>query len=264
MERAEEGPRIGIPTGQLVKNAIPRVAVPRTYVRAVEGAGGLPLLLPLTADPELIGPMLDAVDGLLLAGGGDVDPQLYGEEPLPGLGQVDPERDLFEVALVKEALRRDLPVLGLCRGAQVINVAAGGTLYQDIPSQVQRALQHDQQAPRWHPTHEVRLEEETTLARIFNCPSLRVNSFHHQSVKMVTPDFRVSAKARDAVVEGIESREHRFVVGVQWHPECMVERFPVQRLLFSALVQAARDRVRGRAAGRAPVTAVAAGGGATR
>jgi len=233
-------PVIGITCSHFTTKGVVRVGMTRDYVRAVELGGGLPVLVPVLDAEEAVSALLDVLDGLVLAGGGDLDPQRFGEEPLPQLGEVDPERDAFELALARLAMERDMPVLGICRGMQVLNVAAGGTLYQDIPSQVPRALLHDQTAPRWYPCHEVRIEEETQLAAILGAPSLRVNSFHHQAVKVVAPQFRVSAKAKDAVVEGIESRENRFVLGVQWHPECMVERYPAQRQLFAALVQQAR------------------------
>ena len=238
---ASERPVIGISCAHFAtKDGVVRVGMTRDYVHAVALAGGLPVLLPVLDGDAAIRGLLDVVQAVLLAGGGDLDPQRFGEEPLPQLGQVDPERDAFELTLARLALERDMPVLGICRGIQVLNVAAGGTLYQDIATQVPRALMHDQRAPRWYPCHEVRVEEETLLASIFGAETVRVNSFHHQSVKVVAPPFRVSAKARDSVVEAIESREHRFVVGVQWHPECMVERYPAQRQLFVALVEAAR------------------------
>lgn len=236
-----ERPLVGIACGQFsTGNGTSRVGVNREYVQAIEGAGAVPVLLPLVESEELVEQLLGNLNGLLLAGGGDVDPMRFGEDPIPGLGEVDPERDDFELALVKAALQRDMPVLGICRGIQVLNVAAGGTLYQDIQCQVPRAIQHNQRAPRWYPSHEVRLDGDTLLASIYQADSLRVNSFHHQAVKVAAPVFRVSAKAKDAVVEGIESREHRFVVGVQWHPESMVDRYPAQRLLFAAFVKAAR------------------------
>lgn len=241
MEAGGERPVVGIACGQFVTpGGVARTGVAREYIRAIEAAGGLPLLLPLVEAEELLSETLERLQGLLLVGGGDVDPQRFGEEPVSGLGEIDPERDAFEIGLARLALERDMPVLGICRGIQVLNVSAGGTLYQDIPSQVPRAIKHQQDAPRWYPCHEVRLESESRLATIFQADCLRVNSFHHQSVKVAAPIFRVSAKARDAVVEGIESREHRFVVGVQWHPESMVERYPIQRLLFAAFIKAAR------------------------
>lgn len=221
------------------------------YVRAVERAGALPVLLPpLASGGEAASAFLRLVDGLLLAGGGDVDPQYFEEEPVAQLGQVDPERDLLELALAREALAERVPVLGICRGIQVLNVAAGGSLYQDIPSQVRGAFQHYQRAPRWHGTHTVHLEPGSQVARILGVEELRVNSFHHQSVKMVAPGFRVSAKSRDTVVEAIESKAHPFALGVQWHPEGMIDRQPAALRLFRALVEAAAEARLTRAAAR--------------
>lgn len=242
MEGGEgERPLIGIVAGQeRDREGAARLTLPRAYTAAVEMAGGAPVVLPLVDDLRLAEIYLGALDGLLLAGGGDVDPARFGEDPLPELGRVDPERDALEIALARRALELDLPVLGICRGIQVLNVAVGGTLYQDLEAQVPHSLQHQQTAPRWYPIHEVRLEPESLLARIYQTESLRVNSFHHQAVRVVGQPFRVAAKSKDAVIEAVESRAHAFAVGVQWHPECMVERYPVQRLLFTAFVKAAR------------------------
>ncbi|MEW6048326.1 MAG: gamma-glutamyl-gamma-aminobutyrate hydrolase family protein [Bacillota bacterium] len=238
-----ERPIIGIPAGQwaTAENVV-RQGIPREYVRALEAAGAVPVIIPVPEQPQLAFSYLKGLDGLLLAGGGDVDPARFGEEPLPQLRKVDPERDAMEIALTEKALEMDLPVLGICRGIQVLNVAAGGTLYQDLPSQVPHVLQHDQNAPRWYPCHEVRLEPDSMVAGILQTDTLRVNSFHHQAVRVVAPPFRVAAKAKDSVIESIESRDHTFVIGVQWHPECMVERYPVQRLIFGAFAKAARAR----------------------
>ncbi|WP_324668175.1 gamma-glutamyl-gamma-aminobutyrate hydrolase family protein [Geochorda subterranea] len=247
MEPAEgQRPLIGIVSGQeRDREGAARLVLPRAYASAVEMAGGAPVLIPLVEDTRLAESYLEALDGLLLAGGGDVDPARFGEDPSPHLGSVDPERDALELALARRALELDLPILGICRGMQVLNVAAGGSLYQDIGAQVPHPLQHRQSAPRWYPIHEVRLEPESLVGRILQVESVRVNSFHHQAVRTVAPPFRVAAKSKDAVVEAVESRAHAFAVGVQWHPECMVERYPVQRLLFTAFVKAARGaRVR--------------------
>lgn len=264
MESADgERPLIGIVAGQhSTREGVVRLGLPRAYVSALEMAGGVPVIIPLVEDTRLADTYLQPLDGLLLAGGGDVDPARFGEEPIPQLGSVDPERDALEIALAEKALAADLPVLGICRGIQVLNVAAGGTLYQDLPSQVPHALKHDQSAPRWYPCHDVRLEPDSMLARLFQAETLRVNSFHHQAVRVVAQPFRVAAKAKDAVIEAMESRAHTFVVGVQWHPECMVERYPVQRLLFTAFVKAAkaaRARRAGRQEARSPVAAAARG-----
>lgn len=211
---------------------------PVEYVRAVEKAGGLPVLLPLSADQEVWEGLLDRIAGLLLPGGVDLDPLYWGEEPLPGAGEIHPDRDRMEIFLTRAALERDMPLLGICRGCQVLAVAAGGSLFQDLGSQVKGSLKHDQQAPVWYPTHSARLHPGTRLAELLGS-EIRVNSFHHQSVKNPPRDFFASAKAPDGVIEGIESLAHRFALGVQWHPECMWDQDFNYDALFSAFVTAA-------------------------
>ena len=210
------------------------------YVRSVEAAGGLPLVL-APGRPEDAADLLDHVEGLLLTGGADIDPRAYGEAPHPALGPVFPERDGFEIALVREALRRDLPVLAICRGQQVLNVATGGTLIQDIPSQVPGAGAHDPDVERWQTCHDVEILPGTRLREILGTERVAVNSFHHQAVRRLGEDLVLSARGADGVVEGVEMRRdrRRFVVGVQWHPESFWDRSPSFRPLFEALVQAA-------------------------
>jgi len=232
-------PVIGITCAHDSDSTPDRWFVRTPYIRAVLAAGGVPLLIGPTGEPELMEPVLARVDGLLVTGGADVAPALYGQEPLPGLGKVDPEWDALDVTAARLALARDLPVLGICRGVQVLNVAAGGTLYQDIPNQVSGALSHSQTAPRHEPTHPVTLLPGSRLHRLLGETAVAVNSFHHQSVLAVAPGFQVSAHAPDGVIEGIESTTHRFALGVQWHPELLVEGHPVQRRLFAGLVAAA-------------------------
>lgn len=218
-----------------------RFYLSRHYVRAVELAGGVPVVLPALATDEGVEGLLAAVDGLLLAGGGDLDPYYFGEEPLPATGEIAPERDRFELALTREALRRGVPVLGICRGLQVLNVAAGGTLYQDVAQAVARPLKHYQQAPRWYATHGLVVASGSRMADIMGAGYRRVNSFHHQAVARVAPGFRATAWAPDGVVEAVEATGRGFALGVQFHPEGMAERDPGCLALFVALVKAARD-----------------------
>jgi putative glutamine amidotransferase len=210
------------------------------YARAVEKAGAVPVLLPLS-DPARVPALLDEVDGLMLTGGSDIDPALYGETTHPTTKGVR-ERDDFEIALTHEALRRDLPLLAICRGQQVLNVALGGTLVQDIPSQLPTAGAHRlQDVPRWQSAHEVSVLPGTRLREILGRDVLAVNSFHHQSVKDLGRDLRVAARARtDDVIEGIELPGRRFAVGVQWHPEAMWNQTPDHQELFRAFTEAAR------------------------
>jgi putative glutamine amidotransferase len=210
------------------------------YVRSVEAAGGLPLVL-APGRPEDAPDLLDHVRGLLLTGGADVDPGLYGDAPHPRLGAVFRDRDLFELSLCAEALRRDLPVLAICRGHQVLNVATGGTLVQDIPSEVEGALPHDPDVERWQTAHEVEILPETRLREILGTARVEVNSFHHQSVKRLGREMVLSARSHDGVVEGIEMPRgaKRFVIGVQWHPESFWDHPPGFGRLFEAFVAAA-------------------------
>jgi len=203
------------------------------YVRAVEKAGGLPLVLA----PVL----LDHLDGLLLTGGADLDPVLYGEPPHETVTRVIPERDALEIALSREALRRDMPLFAICRGHQVLNVATGGTLVQDLPSQWKGAVNHDPEVERWSPAHDVRILPGTRLREILGEERVAVNSFHHQAVKEPGRGTVVSAYSEgDDVVEAIEVPGRRLAVGVQWHPEAFWDKDGRFQPLFEALVKASR------------------------
>jgi putative glutamine amidotransferase len=235
-------PLIGLTCGDGADAASEDVGLPGTYARSIYRAGGIPVLIPPARDEageEAVAEVLDRVDGLLIPGGVDVDPSYFGEAPHPGLGRVSPDRDALEIPLLRAALRRGTPILAICRGIQVLNVAAGGSLYQDLAQQVPGAIQHRQNAPRWHASHLVTLAGDSRLAGILGGESAAVNSFHHQAVKRLAPGFVVSAAAPDGVIEAIECPDHPFCLGVQWHPEGMWQRQPVMLELFSALVRAA-------------------------
>ncbi|MDA8334232.1 MAG: gamma-glutamyl-gamma-aminobutyrate hydrolase family protein [Peptococcaceae bacterium] len=212
-----------------------RAFLARQYIRAVEAAGGLPVLIG-PVDADLFFPLASRLGGLLLPGGGDVDPVHFGQEPQRGLGSVAAVQDALELGLTLRMKEMGKPVLGICRGAQVINVALGGTLYQDIGDQVDGALKHFQDAPRPYPTHGIEVEEGTRLAALLGPGGRRVNSFHHQAVARPAPGLTVSAFAADGVVEGIEDEEGRFL-GVQCHPEWLWEQEPCFLALFRWLVQ---------------------------
>jgi putative glutamine amidotransferase len=207
------------------------------YLRSVEAAGGVPVAL-MTAPPLEAPPLLDGVQALLLTGGSDVDPALYGEAPHPRLGPVFRDRDDFELALVREALERDLPILGICRGHQVLNVATGGTLLQDIPSDLVGGEVHDSERERWQRSHDVRILPGTRLRELLGEDTVAVNSFHHQAVKDLGRGLRVSAvSGKNGVVEGIEAEASRFVLGVQWHPESFWNQAEDFGALFEGLVR---------------------------
>jgi putative glutamine amidotransferase len=208
----------------------------RDYLRSVEAAGGLPLVL-APGRPSDAPALMDRVQGVLFTGGSDVDPSLYGEAPHPRLGDVFRDRDEFELALCREALDRDLPILGICRGHQVLNVATGGTLIQDIPSDVTGGEVHDSERERWERSHDVRILPGTRLRELLGEDRVAVNSFHHQAVKDLGRGLRVSAvSGEDDVIEGIEGESSRFVLGVQWHPESFWNQPDGFGGLFEALV----------------------------
>ncbi len=215
----------------------------RQYVEAVTRAGGLPLLLPTTPDVA-IDELAQSIDGILLSGGGDIDPHWFGEEPHVRNGSIDPIADTFEIHLCRSFLAAERPIFGICRGVQVLNVAAGGDIYQDLGEQTGSTLQHAQKAPDWHATHQVTVNEKSSLARILGTTRMRVNSFHHQGIRTIAPHFRVAAKAGDGLVEAIEKPGVPFTLGVQWHPERTFTKSPPELALFQAFVQACSDVTR--------------------
>ncbi|MHB8945448.1 MAG: gamma-glutamyl-gamma-aminobutyrate hydrolase family protein [Bacillota bacterium] len=231
------GPIIGVNTAQDFE-LVTRNVLSTEYTRGVERGGGVPVIIPLLDSMDVARELIGALDGLLITGGPDLDPVAFGETPHQQLGKVAPERDLVELTLTRLALERGLPVLGICRGIQVLNVAAGGTLIQDIPAQTKAAIKHYQEAPRWYGTHAIK-SRPGRFADFMGVEELRVNSFHHQAVKDVAAGFVVTAEAPDGIIEAIESTKHPFAVGLQVHPECMWGRDPVFERPFKALVEAA-------------------------
>lgn len=212
------------------------------YLRAVETAGGLPLVL-APGRPEDAADLLDRVQGLVLTGGSDIDPSLYGETRHEQVTQVFRERDDFELALCRLALERDLPLLAICRGCQVLNVASGGTLVQDIPFQLSGAVNHDPERERWEAAHDVTVLPGTKLRAILGRERVAVNSFHHQAVKQIGRALAVSARSiEDGVVEAIEAPDRSFALGVQWHPESFWNRDESFQSLFEALVRHGQGR----------------------
>jgi len=207
------------------------------YYQAVEEAGGLPVLVPILKERESLHRLIDLLDGMIFSGGVDIDPHHYNEEPHPSLGQITPERDELEITLCRILYEMRKPIFGICRGIQLINVALGGTLYQDIKTQLPKVLKHYQEAPAHSPTHEVLIEKDSLLFSIVKRESLRVNSFHHQAVKDVAAALRIVARAQDGVVEAVESNNDRFVLAVQWHPERMFKRYREHFELFRRFVE---------------------------
>lgn len=215
-----------------------------SYINAIVAAGGIPLLIPLGLDEDSLLAILKRVDGLLLPGGGDVEPGRYGGRPHPTMWGISPERDQTELAIARHAVDLHKPMFAICRGVQVFNVAMGGTLWEDVKSLFPGAIEHryDLQ-PRSYLAHTVYLKPGSVLARCTGRSELRVNSLHHQAIKDLAPGLTVTATAPDGLIEGVEVGEHPFAVGVQWHPENLIEDNPEMLGLFRGLVEAAADPV---------------------
>jgi putative glutamine amidotransferase len=239
-------PLIGITTSVTVGQTPERAYVNGTYIRAVQAAGGIPLLLTPHFTPAVQTALWQRLDGLVLTGGGDIDPARFGEARHPAVDDVSPARDELELGLTRRAIADDVPLFAICRGMQVLNVALGGTLVQDIPSEWPNALVHTQKAPRHEATHPVKvMGEGTRLGRVLGSPEVAVNSMHHQAIKRLGEGLREVAWAPDGVIEGVEMPgDERFVLGVQWHPEELAGHDQAARKLFDAVVDAARDRGR--------------------
>jgi putative glutamine amidotransferase len=244
-------PLIGIPTRSLTlpDDTLLRYAGLATYIRAIEIAGGAPLLIPLGLGEATLRAIFNRLDGLLMQGGVDVHPQEYGEPVQDYCGEIDPARDTIELELLRWAFAENKPTLGICRGIQMMNVAAGGSLYQDIPAQLQSPLKH--QHVKGNPydflAHNIELEPTSRLARALGATKIKVNSLHHQSLKRLAPGFHVVARAPDGVIEGIESDNQHFAVGVQFHPEWMIDADTRMIGVFKAFVQAVEEAVRSHA-----------------
>jgi putative glutamine amidotransferase len=213
----------------------------RNYASAIQAAGGWPIIIPTLHPAHYVELLAERLDGLVLAGGVDIDPLEYGQPPHSGLGTVDKDRDALELELARFAASKGLPTLGICRGAQVVNVALGGTLYQDIPSQMNKDIAHKQSEPRHRVSHAVRLEPATRLHRLIGRDEIMVNSGHHQAVCDVAPDLIVSARSLDDMVEAVELPDHPFFLAVQWHPEGTAHLDEPSARLFSGLVTAAKS-----------------------
>jgi len=209
------------------------------YMQAVIWSGGLPFIIPIGNEAD-IAQIVGLLDGLLLTGGNDIDPILFNEEPHTHLGEVSPSRDLFEIELARQMLAADRPILGICRGLQLLNVAVGGTLYQDLHQQNEGSmLQHLQKSPSTHPSHFVQLAKGSLLAEIAGSERIQVNSFHHQALKDVPSVFKVTGSTSDGIIEAVESVGENFVLGVQWHPELLATKGDaVSRRIFDRFVGA--------------------------
>ncbi len=228
-------------------NSESTICLPRRYCRAVEHNDGMPILLPFTRSRALMRQYIGRLDGLLISGGAfDIHPSYYGERPIKEIGAIKEERTEFELEMTRLALKRDLPLLGICGGAQAINVVLGGSLYQDIATQAPHANQHEQGAKKEIGGHKVIIARGTRLEKILRRRTLEVNTTHHQAVKKIGNGLVVNATAEDGLIEGIESLRHSFVLGVQWHPEVLAPKHVAQHRIFSFFIDSCRRAHRAR------------------
>jgi putative glutamine amidotransferase len=241
-------PIIGIPTQTLdeIPDELPKSWVmSQQYVRVLVAAGALPWIVPLIQnDPATLRGIYDRLDGVFLPGGVDLHPSAYNERPSQRLGRTDPDRDEIELALTRWALEEGKPLFAVCRGIQIVNVAAGGTVHQDLATQLPGAIKHDYfpvrgQYSRDLLVHNVEVSPGSRLASLLGTPTVRVNSMHHQGIKQLAPGLRPTAFAPDGLIEGLESPNGQFLLAVQWHPEALVERDARMYRLFTEFIQAA-------------------------
>ena len=237
-------PRIGLTTFDAPQPEAVRVSLSGHYTRSVREGGGIPFPIPVLEcrNDETAGEYIANIDGLLFTGGEDIDPFFYSQEPVPGIRVFDEVRDSWELALFSAAMKKGIPVLGICRGHQLINVAMGGTLYQDLRTQRPDANDHSPVGfPMDRLYHSLALAEGSLLHRIFTQRTIRANSFHHQAIDKLAPGLAASAFAPDGLIEGFESKERGgFIAGVQFHPESLTLRFPEFLGIFREFVEACR------------------------
>ena len=237
-------PLVGLPTLAIPPGLKPpRYGINQSYVRALTAAGCAPVLIPILDDDERLRAIYERLDGIVFPGGADIAPGEYHEEPIGDLNVVEAARDRTELTLARWAFADDLPTLGICRGQQVLNVALGGSLWQDLRDQGVTDVEHSDADGRARSalTHRVRLDPDSRLAQLIDETDIEVNSLHHQAIKTIAPELRVTGKSDDGVIEAVESSERRFLIAVQWHPEEIDELGWVRRL-FQGFAKAASTR----------------------
>lgn len=211
------------------------------YIDALFRLGGVPVMLPPTTEKAVLQDLISRCDGIIFVGGDDIDPTHYGEERLPACGTPVPLRDQSELLALEIAGALDLPILGICRGEQLINVGFGGSLYQDFPSQCPSPILHEQTLPHGVPTHKVKIDKNSPLYEVLGVEELVTNSYHHQGIKDPAPGMKIMAQAEDGVVEAFYFPEKRFVWGIQWHPESSLRHDDYSIKIFEAFLQAAKQ-----------------------
>lgn len=210
------------------------------YIKAIELAGGLPVLLPYVEDSKVIEQFVELCDGFFFTGGADVDPRRYGEQPKATCGDIQYNRDTLEFKVLEKVMNTSKPILAICRGAQLVNVALGGTLYQDIPSEIDTQIAHRQSEPKFSPSHDVTVIENTPLYTLVGAKRIRANSFHHQSVKSLGKGLEIMSLADDGVVEAAYLLGERYLRAYQWHPERLCESDKHNRLIFEDFIKACK------------------------
>lgn len=239
---------IGISTNYLTVDkgkflGMERIYVNKDYVDAVIKSGGIPLLIPPVEDPGIVHRYIELCDGFILSGGGDINPILYGESPHPRLEEFHSGLDRSQWLLTEEILQADKPLLAVCRGIQLLNVVLGGTLWQDISATDHTTMLHSQSGPRADVFHPVKIARESILGRLLG-EDLNVNSFHHQCLNKLGRNLRITATAPDHIIEAVEMTDHRFVVGIQWHPEMLLTASDQMLPLFEELIRASNNKSR--------------------
>lgn len=208
------------------------------YIKAIELAGGLPVLLPYVSDEETIESFISICDGFFFTGGADVDPKRYGEQPKSTCGDIQYNRDTLEFKVFEKVINTSKPILAICRGAQLVNVALGGTLYQDIPSEIDTQISHRQSEPKFSPSHEVQVIANTPLYEIVGKDRIKGNSFHHQAIKTLGDGLEIMAVADDGIIEAVYSKGKQYLRAYQWHPERLCESDKHNRLIFDDFIKA--------------------------
>lgn len=216
-------------------------AVLHTYIHSIEQAGGLPLLIPYVENKELLNDIITLCDGFLFTGGGDLDPSLFGEALSPHCGKIEPLRDELDFASINLALASGKPILGICRGIQVLNVALGGTLYQDIPTEYKTEICHSQTNGLHAYSHSVHIEKESPLYSLLGVAEMPANSFHHQAIKTLGRGLVPMAFAEDGIIEAVYSTEHPFIRAYQWHPERLFDADEHHKKIFSDFITACKE-----------------------
>ncbi|HEX2927204.1 MAG TPA: gamma-glutamyl-gamma-aminobutyrate hydrolase family protein [Ruminiclostridium sp.] len=209
------------------------------YYEAIIQCGGVPVIIPVTEEKSAWVEYLDICSGFILSGGPDIDAAYFGKGNMPYANEISPTRDSMEIFLTQQVISMDKPILGICRGCQIMNIAAGGSIYQDIYAECSEGgglLKHSQQAPRWFPIHDVSISRPSCLYNVFGREKLDVNSFHHQAVSEIAPGFTVNACSQDGIIEAISNESKKFVLSVQWHPENLWRKNRIHLKLFERLV----------------------------